>query len=41
MDTADPDPGTALTSPHGRYPGGRSHYQPDEQGVWQWTGDTP
>ncbi|MEV7358219.1 hypothetical protein [Kitasatospora sp. NPDC091276] len=41
VDTADPDPGTALTSPHGQYAGGRSWYQPDTDGVWWWTHDSP
>ncbi|MFJ9771256.1 hypothetical protein ACIRVF_08425 [Kitasatospora sp. NPDC101157] len=42
VNVADPDPGTALASPHSAYgPGGRSWYRPDESGVWRWTGDTP
>jgi hypothetical protein len=41
VDAADPDPGTALVSPHGQYAGGRSWYRPDEHGVWRWAGDTP
>lgn len=41
VDTADPDPGTALVSPHGQYAGGRSWYEPDASGVWRWAHDTP
>lgn len=42
VDLADPDPGTALASPHSAYgPGGRSWYEPDADGVWRWVRDTP
>ncbi|MFD0405034.1 hypothetical protein [Kitasatospora sp. NPDC127116] len=42
VDPDDPDPGTALTSPHSAYgPAGRFWYAPDEHGVWRWIGDTP
>ncbi|MFJ6616691.1 hypothetical protein ACIQOW_03780 [Kitasatospora sp. NPDC091335] len=41
VDLDDPDPGTALPSPRGLYPGGRSWYAPDPAGVWRWMHDSP
>lgn len=41
VDLTDPDPWTAVVSDHGRYPGGRSVYAPDEAGVWWWREDIP
>ncbi|MFE9853469.1 hypothetical protein ACFYPN_32445 [Streptomyces sp. NPDC005576] len=36
----DEDPWTAILSDHGQYPGGRSLYAPDAEGVWRWVRDT-
>ncbi|MFE8941903.1 hypothetical protein ACFYNX_31055 [Streptomyces sp. NPDC007872] len=33
------DPWIAIISNHGRYPGGRSLYRPDADGVWRWERD--
>lgn len=41
IDADDPDPGAALISGGCQYLGGRSWYEPDDTGLWRWTGDTP
>ncbi|MFJ4873249.1 hypothetical protein [Streptomyces sp. NPDC088757] len=38
-DPEDPDPWIAVISDHGQYPGGRSLYRPDADGVWRWECD--
>ncbi|MFF7365398.1 hypothetical protein [Streptomyces sp. NPDC008125] len=35
----DDDPWIAVISDHGTYPGGRSLYAPDPEGVWRWVRD--
>lgn len=39
--TLDDEPWTAIISDHGRYPGGRSVYAPDDSGTWRWREDLP
>jgi hypothetical protein len=39
VDADDPDPWTAIISPHGQHPGGRSLYAPDPDGTWRWRRD--
>jgi hypothetical protein len=42
VDPADPEPGAAMMPPHSAYgPGGRSWCEPDEAGIWHWSGDSP
>lgn len=39
VDLDDPDPWVAVISDYGRYPGGRSLYEPDSEGRWVWVRD--
>lgn len=41
VDPDDDDPWTAIISDGCTFPGGRSLYAPDGEGVWRWERDLP